>query len=130
MSILYSILIFWATVYNTVRSMLSDRCLSCLSCLFVTFVYYGQRFEPRPRPHCVRWGPSSPHGGSWVVSFMRFPAYFYFRFWPRRWLIASFIAIFAISCTRYSVCRPLCSRLTLNDARRRYSRFCRNQKLY
>ena len=38
---------FWATVCKTVRSMLSDRCLSvCLSvlsvCLFVTFVHCGQ----------------------------------------------------------------------------------------
>ena len=30
---------FWATVCKTVRSMLSDRCLSCLS---VTMVYCGQ----------------------------------------------------------------------------------------
>jgi len=36
---------------------------------------------------------------------------------------ASFITVFAISCTRYRVCRPLGSRLTLNDARRRYFRF-------
>jgi len=35
---------FWATVYKTVRPMLSDRCpvLSCLSCLSVTLVYCGQ----------------------------------------------------------------------------------------
>ena len=67
---------FWATVCKTVRRMLSHRCLYCLSCpicLSVTLVYcgkngwmdqdatwYGDR--PRPRPHCVRWGPSSPHG--------------------------------------------------------------------
>jgi len=63
---------FWATVCKTVRSMLSDRCLSCLSlCLSVMLVYcsqtvgwidaiwYGDR--PRPRPHCVRWGPALPH---------------------------------------------------------------------
>ena len=30
---------FWATVYKTVRPMLSERCLSCLS---VTLVYCGQ----------------------------------------------------------------------------------------
>jgi len=39
-------MIFWATVCKTVRSTLSDRCLSvCLSCpvcLSVTLVYYGQ----------------------------------------------------------------------------------------
>ena len=38
---------FWATVCETVRPMLSDRCLSvclsvCLSCLSVTFVHCGQ----------------------------------------------------------------------------------------
>jgi len=33
---------FWATVYKTVRRMLSDRCLSCLSVLSVTLVYCGQ----------------------------------------------------------------------------------------
>jgi len=36
---------FWATVYKTVRSMLSDCCpvcLSVLSCLSVTLVYCGQ----------------------------------------------------------------------------------------
>ena len=27
-------IVFWATVYKTVRPMLSDRCLSCLSCLW------------------------------------------------------------------------------------------------
>jgi len=38
---------FWATVYKTVRPMLSDRSLSVLSCLYclqttVTLVYFGQ----------------------------------------------------------------------------------------
>jgi len=41
---------YWATVYKTLRPVLSDRCLSCpllsclscLSCLSVTLVYYGQ----------------------------------------------------------------------------------------
>jgi len=48
--------------------MLSDHCLSCLS---VTFLHCGQTVgrikiktwfagRPRPWPHCVRWGPSSP----------------------------------------------------------------------
>jgi len=41
---------------------------------------------------------------------------------------ASFVALFAISCTRYRVSRPLRSRVTLNNARRRYFRFCRNRK--
>ena len=55
---------------------LSDRCLSvlsvCLSCRSVTFVHCGwpngwidqdetwHAGRPRPWPHCVRWGPSSP----------------------------------------------------------------------
>jgi len=42
--------------------------------------WYGGR--PRPRRHCVRWGPSSPprKGHS---SFMWFQPYFYF--WFRHW---------------------------------------------
>jgi len=67
------LLSFWATVCKTVRPMLSDPCLSVLSvCLSVCIVgvlwsngwmdqdatLYGDR--PWPRPHCVRWGPSSP----------------------------------------------------------------------
>jgi len=66
---------FLATVCKTVRPMLSDRCLSCpvLSCLVCNVrcivakrldglgchlgTWYGG--GPRPRPHCVRWGPSS-----------------------------------------------------------------------
>jgi len=50
--------------------MLSVRCLSCLSCLSVTFVHWPNGWTdqdetwhagtPRPWPHCVRWGPSSP----------------------------------------------------------------------
>jgi len=56
---------------KTVRPMLSDRCLSRLSCpvsnvgvlwpkgsMDQDAIWYGGR--PRPRPHCVRWGPSSP----------------------------------------------------------------------
>ena len=54
------------------RFALSDRCLPCLSCLSVCNVgvlspngwmdqdetwHVGR---PRPRQHCVRWGPSSP----------------------------------------------------------------------
>jgi len=62
---------FWATVCKTVRSILSDRCLSVLSVLYVCDVgvlgpngwmdqdaaRYGGR--PRSRPHCVRCRPSS-----------------------------------------------------------------------
>ena len=62
---------------KTVRPVLSDRCLSCPDCLFclsVTLVYCGQMvgwiklplgteigLGLGPRPHCVRWGPSSLH---------------------------------------------------------------------
>ena len=60
---------FWATLCRTVRPTLSVRCLSV--CLSETLVYCGQTAgrikmklgkagRPRPRPHCVRWGPSSP----------------------------------------------------------------------
>ena len=64
---------FWATVCKTVRPMLSDRCLSvCLTCLSVWNVRalwpngWTDQHEtwragrPRPWPHCVRWGRSSP----------------------------------------------------------------------
>jgi len=61
--------VFWATVCKTSRRMLSDRCLSCLSCLWRWCIVikqldgsrwhlYGGR--PGLRPHCARWGPSSP----------------------------------------------------------------------
>jgi len=68
---------FWTTVCKTVRPMLSDRCPVCPVCLSVTLVYYcvlpwpngwswtdqdetWHAGRPRPWPHCVRWGPSSP----------------------------------------------------------------------
>jgi len=64
---------YWATVCRMVHPMLSDCCLSCVSVLSVCDVgvlwpngwmdqgetRHGGR--PWPRPHCVRWGPSSPH---------------------------------------------------------------------
>jgi len=63
---------FWATVCITVRSMLSDRCLSCLSVCNVGVSWpsgwmdqdatsYGGR--PLPRPHCVRRGPTTQWKG-------------------------------------------------------------------
>jgi len=88
------------------------------------YQWYGGR--PRPRRRCVRWGPSSTHGKG-HSSLIRFPPYFYFRLGRRRYQ-ASFIAVFATSCTRYRVSRPLGSRLSSNDARRRYFQFCRNRK--
>ena len=63
---------FWATVCKTVCPVLSDRCLSVLFVLSVCNVRAlwpngwtdqdetWQAGRPRPRPHCVRWGPSSP----------------------------------------------------------------------
>ena len=56
---------FWATVCNTFRPMLSDRCLSCCD---VGVLWPNGSMDqdetwcagrPRPWPHCVRWGPSS-----------------------------------------------------------------------
>ena len=56
----------------TLRPMQRDRCSVCLVCpVSVTLVYCGQtvgwtkmplgtKVWPRPRRHCVRWGPSSP----------------------------------------------------------------------
>ena len=60
---------FWATVCKTVRPMLSVRCPVCLSVCNVRALrpngwtdqdetWHAGR--PRPWPHCVRWGPSSP----------------------------------------------------------------------
>jgi len=63
--------ICWASVCKTVNPMLSVRCLSCLSCPVCNVrvlwpngwtdqdeTWHAGR--PRPWPHCVRWGPSSP----------------------------------------------------------------------
>ena len=60
---------FWATVCKTVHPMLSDCCLSCLSVCDVGVLWPNGWMDqdetrrvgrPRPWPHCVRWGPSSP----------------------------------------------------------------------
>ena len=70
---------FWTTVSKTVRPMLSDRCTVCLSgCDVGVFwpngwmdqdaIWYGGR--PRPRPHCVRWGPSRPERGTAAPTFL------------------------------------------------------------
>jgi len=56
----------WATVCKTVRPMLSDRCLSALSVCDVGVLWPNGWMDqhatwcggrPRPRPHCVIWGP-------------------------------------------------------------------------
>jgi len=59
----------WRFYDSTVRPMLSDHCLSCLSCLW-RWCIVAKRLDgsnetwhagrPRPWPHCVRWGSSSP----------------------------------------------------------------------
>ena len=60
---------FWATVCKMVHPMLSVRCLSvCPVCNVRALWPNGwtdqdetwQAGGPRPWPHCVRWGPSSP----------------------------------------------------------------------
>jgi len=60
---------FWATVSKTVRPMLSDRCLSVCPVCDVGVLWpngWMDRDEtwhggsPRPRPHCIRWRPTSP----------------------------------------------------------------------
>jgi len=63
---------FWATVYKTVRPMLSDHCSVCMFGLSVCNVgvlwpngWMDQdetcyRGRPLSRSHCVRWGPSPP----------------------------------------------------------------------
>ena len=63
-------------LWNGSPYMLSDRCLPCLSVLSCPVRDVGvlwangwmdqsetwHRGRPRPQPHCVRWGPSSPKG--------------------------------------------------------------------
>jgi len=69
---------FWATVCKMVHPMRSHR--SVLSCLWrwciVAKRVDGSRWiwhagRPRPWPHCVKWGPSSPpqKGGSAPTQF-------------------------------------------------------------
>jgi len=56
---------FWATVCKTVRPMLSDRCPVCNVGVLWPNGWTDQdetwhADRPRPWPHCVRRGPSSP----------------------------------------------------------------------
>jgi len=82
---------FWATICKTVRPMLSDRCLSCAVCLCNIGVLWPNswmdqsetwhRGRPRPRPHCIRWGPSSPSPkGAHTPIFSPCPL------WPNGWM--------------------------------------------
>ena len=81
---------FWVTVCKTVRHMLSDSYLSCLSvCPDLSVCNVGVLWpngwmdqdvtwcgrRPRPRPHCVRWRPSSPLLKSGTVA--HFSAHIY-----------------------------------------------------
>ena len=65
----------WVTVSKTVRPMQRDRCLSVLSaCRPNVGVLWPNGWidqdttccggRPRPRQHCVSWGPSSPWKGA------------------------------------------------------------------
>jgi len=82
---------FWATVCKTVRPMLSDRrhVLSVLSACDVGVSWPNgsmdqnetwHRGRPRPRPHCVRWGPSSPTKRGTAPNFP--PC----LLWPNGWI--------------------------------------------
>jgi len=61
-----TVAVYWATVCKTVRPTLSVRCLSFWgvgvlwpnSWMDQDETWHAGR--PRPWPHCVRWGPSSP----------------------------------------------------------------------
>jgi len=61
---------FWATVCKTVRPILSERCPVCPVCDVGGLRPNGWTDQdetwhtgrPRPRPHCVGWRSSSPHG--------------------------------------------------------------------
>ena len=67
---------FWATICKTLCCMLLDRPLSCLSVCNIDVLWpngwtdqdetnwHAGRPRPRPGPHCVRWGPSSPAKGA------------------------------------------------------------------
>jgi len=116
---------------KTVRPTLSDRCLSLLSVLSVTLVYCGRTvgwiriplgMEVGLGPgHIVLYGnPALPPRGTVRLCDFRHISTSGFGVGASR---ASFIAIFAISCTRYRVYRPLRSRLSLNNTRGRYFRF-------
>jgi len=72
---------FWTTVCKTLRPMLSDHRPVCLSVLSVSVCDVGVLWPNgwtdhdetlhagRPRPHCVRWGPSSPRKGAQPPNF-------------------------------------------------------------
>jgi len=89
-------------------------------------IWYGGR--PWPRRHCASWNQAPP----WERGTVRLCG---FRLISTSGLgvgasRVSCFAIFAISCTRYRVSRPLGLRLTLNNTRRRYFRFFRNWKSF
>jgi len=69
--------------------MLSNHCLSCLSVCNIGVLWPNgwmdqdetwHRGRPRPRPHCVGWGPSSPQRHS------RPPIFGPRLLWPNDWM--------------------------------------------
>ena len=82
-------LVFGATVCKTVRPILSDRCLSVLSVCNVGVLWpngWMDRDEtwrvgrPRPWPHWVRWGPTSPSPKG------AHPQFWAHMLWPNGWM--------------------------------------------
>jgi len=81
---------FWATVSKTIRPMISNHCLAC-PVQSVTLVYCGQTVEllkmklgmqvAQPRPHCFRWGLSSPPQKGAHLSILA-PC----SLWPNGWM--------------------------------------------
>ena len=114
---LIGLISFWATRCKTVRPMLPDWFVVCLSCLSVCPVcdvgvlwsngwmdqdatLYEDR--PRPRPHCVRWGPSFSHGKGYNIPPMGIaaPTFRPTLLWhgrPSQQLLSS--CFFSVECT-------------------------------
>ena len=80
---------FWTTVCKTVRPLLSDLCLSCSVCDIGVLWPNGwmDQYEtwhagrPRPWPHSVRWGPSSP-----PKKGAEPPIFGPYLLWPNGWM--------------------------------------------
>ena len=77
---------FWATVCQTVRSMLSDRCPVCnVGALWpngwMNHVETWHAGRPRPWPHCVKWDPAPlPQNGAEAPIFRPY------LLWPNGWM--------------------------------------------
>jgi len=79
--------------------------------------YVGRR---RSRRHCVRWRIQLHLKRGTAPTFR--PMFIVAKRSPISATGEDLFVIFAISCTKYHVSRPLRSRLTFNDTRRRYFR--------